>query len=116
MSAVRSIGTAPVKFDLLVVGNMVHFALYNRIICSTPNRLVEGYGEQSFKVQTHEAERGNRRASIHRITPRFCLKIRGRAWIIRLGNEHNRATMRSSMDLLGVATGTFVYIISLLSQ
>jgi hypothetical protein len=30
-----------VKFDLLVVGYMVHSALYNRIIGSTTDRLVE---------------------------------------------------------------------------
>jgi hypothetical protein len=41
MSAVRSIGTAPLKFDLPVVGYMDHFALYNRIIRSATHRLVE---------------------------------------------------------------------------
>jgi len=41
MSAVCSIGTAPLKFDLPVVGYMDHFALYNRIIRSATHRLVE---------------------------------------------------------------------------
>jgi len=33
------------------------------------NLVTQGYGEQSLKVQRQEAERGNRRVSIRRITP-----------------------------------------------